>query len=149
MARAKSRSARMQMLESLTDNEVKILATQMGHHAAQLRDSEAQLSDLETYLDGCEIAPVGQGQASVSALQLVEKHAFLQRLRQAVAAQQTVVLDARTRYEAVRAQWLAKHLRGTALGKAVQRFQKEETQEVERREQRLQDETASRILQPR
>ena len=146
MATTKLRSERIASLETLASNEAKELAVQMERQAGVVKQAESKLAELQSYLDSYQ-AQNGAGQNSVNPMRLLEKQAFLQRLREALNAQGQVVESARSRYELLRAQWIAKHLRGTALGKAVDRFQLEEGQAENRRQQHAQDEIAARQFQ--
>lgn len=147
MATTKLRSERIASLETLASNEAKELAAQMERQALVVQQGETKLSELEDYLEGYHQRHNAAGQNSINPMQLLEMRAFLDRLREAVNAQRQVVQASRSRYELLRAQWIAKHLRGTALGKAVDRFQLEEGQQETQRQQRAQDELAARHYQ--
>lgn len=147
MATTKLRSERMELLENLASNEANALAAQMQRQAAEVQQGENKLSELEAYLDSYHPSQNKAERNSVNAMLLMETQAFLDRLREAVNAQRQMVESARSRYHLLRAQWIAKHLRGTALGKAVDRFQLEEGQQENRRQQHAQDEIAARRRQ--
>jgi flagellar FliJ protein len=137
----------MELLESLASNEANALAAQMQRQALEVQQAETKLSELETYLESYHPSQNGAERKSVNAMLLLETQAFLERLREAVNAQRQLAQSSRSRYELLRAQWIAKHLRGTALGKAVDRFQLEEGDEENRRQQHAQDEIAARRRQ--
>ncbi len=145
MASRRSRSERMQSLVSLADSEAKGLAVQMQRQALIVGEDESRIAQLEGYLASYASTRMedaaGQG---VSAIRMAETHLFIERLQQAVDAQLRSVELARVRHESLRAQWIAKHLRTTALGNAVNRFRLEEAQDSSRQEQRTQDEMAAR-----
>lgn len=141
------RSDRMRSIESLSNREAQDLAARMERQAEVLREAEQRLVELSEYLNGYATERAGKSQ--VSAMQLTETHIFMERLREAVRLQERTVEKARSGYESCRASWIAQHVRTTALGSAVHRFELEETREILQREQRQQDEIAARYHKPR
>lgn len=145
MARGERRSDRMRSIESLSNREAQDLAVRMERQAQALRGAEQRLVELRDYLAGYAAERAEKNlQGGVSAMQLTETHLFMERLREAVALQEQTVEKARSGYEACRASWIAQHVRTTALGYAVHRFELEETRTILKREQVLQDEIAAR-----
>ncbi len=142
MATTKLRSERMASLENLASNEAKSVAVQMEQQAQLLHQGETKLQDLIEYFNSYQ-EQSGSANA-VNSMLLLEQQAFMKRLSEAIEAQRQVVENARSRYQLLRSRWLNKHLRGTALGKAVDRFQREEGQVENRREQHSLDELAAR-----
>ncbi len=150
MATGKRRSERMRSIEHLSQREAHDLAGQMERQAEAVRAAEARLRELTDYLNGYVTERAEKSQSGgVSAMQLTESHLFLERLKEAVSLQERVVEQARSALEAARARWIAQHVRTSALGSAVHRFQEEESKEAAQREQRLQDEVAARYHKPR
>ena len=145
MARSERRSERMRSIEAISVRESQDLAGQMERQAQVVRDAELRLKDLTEYLDGYAAEQAEKSQAEgVSAMQLTETHLFLEKLRHAVRLQADTVEKARSQYEACRAKWIAQHVRSSALGSAVHRFEEEEAQMLRKREERIQDEVAAR-----
>jgi len=149
MASGRSRSDRMRSIEALSNREAQDLAAQMESRAQAVRDAESRLLELEEYLEGYVVAQTARSQeGGVSAMQLSETHIFLERLKQAVELQRETVAQSRSAYEASRARWIAQHVRTSALGSAVHRFEQEEARVDLLREQRSQDEIAARYHRP-
>ncbi len=152
MAKGEKRSDRMRSIEALAARESRDLAARMEHQANSVREAQTRLDELTDYLDGYVRDQADKNrEGGLSAMQLTETHLFLERLREAVNLQKTVVEKARSRYESCRAHWIAQHVRTSALGSVVHRFEAEETREVVRREERMADEIAARyhrIRQP-
>lgn len=139
----------MRSIEALSNREAQDLAGRMERQAQVVRDAEKRLDELSEYLHGYEIERAEKSRnGGVSAMQLTETHLFMERLREAVTLQADGVEKARSGYEACRAKWIAQHVRTSALGTAVHRFEAEETREIVQREQSLQDEIAARFHKP-
>ena len=132
----------MQSLEMLADREANLLGAEMETQSRVVSDAEARLDDLQTYFDSFhERDPGGK---VVAAVNLRETQVFLDKLAEAVEGQRQIVERARSALEAVRARWIAKRLRTTALGNAVHRFKTDEVRLSLQREQRAHDEHAAR-----
>ena len=146
MARSERRSDRMRSIEAISVRESQDLAGQMERQAQVVRDAEQRLQELASYLDSYAAEQAEKSQAEgVSAMQLTETHLFLEKLRHAVNLQAETVEKARSHYESCRAKWIAQHVRSSALGSAVHRFEEEEAQALRKREERIQDEVAARF----
>ena len=146
MARSERRSDRMRSIEAISVRESQDLAGQMERQAQVVRDAEQRLQELASYLDSYAAEQAEKSQAGgVSAMQLTETHLFLEKLRHAVNLQAETVEKARSHYESCRAKWIAQHVRSSALGSAVHRFEEEEAQALRKREERIQDEVAARF----
>lgn len=150
MARGEKRSDRMRSIEALSARESQDLAVRMERQAGAVRDAEARLKELTDYLEGYAREQASKSrEGGLSAMQLTETHLFMARLREAVTLQTTAVEKAKSSYESCRAKWIAQHVRTSALGSAVHRFEVEEAREVLKREERLADEVAARFHNPR
>ncbi len=145
MARSERRSERMRSIEAISVRESHDLAGQMERQGQVVREAEQKLSELTEYLNSYALEQAEKSQQEgVSAMQLTETHLFMEKLRHAVSLQSETVAKARSEYEACRARWIAQHVRSSALGSAVHRFEEEEARELSRREDRVQDEVAAR-----
>ena len=145
MARRERRSERMRSIEAISVRESHDLAGQMERQAQVVRAAEQKLMELTEYLDGYADEQTEKSRAGgVSAMQLTETHLFMAKLRHAVSLQAETLEKARSDYEACRARWIAQHVRSSALGSAVHRFAEEEARELQKREDRIQDEVAAR-----
>jgi len=78
----------------------------------------------------------------IGAMRLNEYRIFLSRLDQAIRQQQVQVEQARRDCDQKRQHWLASRTRAKALDKVMDRYQREELKDAERREQKEQDERA-------
>ncbi len=145
MTRSERRSERMRSIEAISVRESQDLAAQMERQAQVVREAERKLQELTDYLEAYATEQAEKNKtAGVSAMQLTETHLFLEKLRHALNLQAETVEKARSSYESCRAKWIAQHVRSSALGSAVHRFEAEEARELSRREDRVQDEVAAR-----
>jgi len=148
MARGERRSERMRSIEAISVRESNDLAGRMERQAQVVREAELKLEDLSEYLETYAAEQAEKSQlGGVSAMRLTETHLFMEKLRHAVNLQAESVENARSSYESCRAKWIAQHVRSSALGSAVHRFEAEEARELSRREERNQDEVAARYHQ--
>ncbi len=148
MARSERRSERMRSIEAISVRESQDLAGRMEQQSRVVREAEQKLQDLTEYLEGYIAQQTEKSQTEgVSAMRLTETHLFMEKLRHAVNLQAETVEKARSHYESCRAKWIAQHVRSSALGSAVHRFEAEEAREVQKREDRIQDEIAARYHQ--
>ena len=87
----------------------------------------------------------GHGTAAVDAVKLQNYRTFLDRLGEALRQQMKSLEAARAEYEKRRLVWSAKRIEAESLGRAIDRFRKEEQHVADRREQREVDDAALRI----
>jgi flagellar FliJ protein len=83
--------------------------------------------------------------ASMDAVKLQNYRSFLDRLGEAKRQHQKNLDAARAEYEKRRALWSEKRVEAESLGRAVERFRKEERAAEDRREQREVDDAAIRV----
>ena len=120
----------------------------MGEAGRKVADLERQLQQLQTYRDDY-VRNSAQGARSVDAVKLQNYRTFLDRLGDALRQQSRLLDDARAEYERRRAAWSEKRIEAESLGRAVDRFRKEEQHAADRREQREGDDAALRVFAAR
>ena len=117
----------------------------MGEAGRKVADLEKQLQQLQSYRDDY-VRNSTQGAAAVDAVKLQNYRTFLDRLSEALRQHSRLLDDARAEYERRRAAWSEKRIEAESLGRAVDRFRKEEQHAADRREQREGDDAALRIF---
>jgi len=120
----------------------------MGEAGRKVADLERQIQQLQTYRDDY-VRNSAQGARSVDAVKLQNYRTFLDRLGDALRQQSRLLDDARAEYERRRAAWSEKRIEAESLGRAVDRFRKEEQHAADRREQREGDDAALRVFAAR
>ena len=116
----------------------------MADAARRVADLESQLEQLKTYRDEYVRNSAVAGGA-MDAVKLQNYRSFLERLGDAMRQHLKNLDAARTEYEKRRSVWSEKRIEAESLGRAVERFRKEEQSAADRREQREGDDAAMRL----
>lgn len=117
----------------------------MGEAGRKVADLERQYQQLQSYRDDY-VRNSTQGAAAVDAVKLQNYRTFLDRLSEALRQHSRLLDEARAEYERRRAAWSEKRIEAESLGRAVDRFRKEEQHAADRREQREGDDAALRVV---
>ena len=112
-----------------------------GRSRQRLQEQVARLGELNAYRQS--YASRSRSLQDVNSAHWKDYQGFLQRLDQAVQSQQQLVRDSEQDLEIHRRRWLAKRQRLDSLQRVLDRYQVEEKQFEERREQRVQDDLPS------
>jgi flagellar FliJ protein len=140
------KSKRFEPIREIASNSADDLSRAMAEAARKVADIERQIQQLQSYRDDY-LRKSGQGTAAVDAVKLQNYRSFLDRLGDALRQQMKSLELARVEYEKRRSAWSAKRIEAESLGRAVDRFRKEEQHAADRREQREVDDSAQRISQ--
>ena len=137
-----SRVERMQKLVELADIELdkaaQTLAAIQGQHAEAL----TQLEALTSYAQEYGQVPTNKS-VSISPIQLQTRHAFGEKLRQAVEAQTTQVDELVKTVELARQAWLEKRIRVKALQALLDKLKLGVQIKLDKQEQHMMDELAT------
>ena len=140
-----TKSKRFEPIHEIASTSAQDLSRAMAESARKVADLERQLQQLHSYREDY-LRNSAPGAQVVDAVKLQNYRTFLDRLGEAVR-QQTMLLDsAQAEYEQRRAAWSEKRIEAETLGRAVDRFRKEEQHAADRREQREGDDAALRSL---
>jgi flagellar FliJ protein len=132
------RSSRIQKVVSIAGSEERRECMKFGKAQRALDDEIERLAELQDYRHN--YANRSLPDSSISAARWQDYQHFLNRLDQAVTAQQQVILDGERNTEAHRRRWLAKRQRQESLERVVDRYRKSENVRDERVLQRAVDE---------
>ncbi len=138
------KSKRFEPIREIASTSAKDLSGAMGEAALKVADIERQIQQLKSYRDEY-LRKSGQGTAAVDAVKLQNYRTFLDRLGEALRQQMKSLDVARAEYEKRRLAWSAKRIEAESLGRAIERFRKEEQHVADRREQREVDDAALRV----
>lgn len=116
----------------------------MGEAARKVADLERQLEQLQSYRDEY-LRNSSQSATAIDAVKLQNYRSFLDRLGEALRQHSKSLDTARAEYDKRHAAWSEKRIEAESLGRAVDRFRKEEQHVAERREQREGDDAAARV----
>ncbi len=140
-----TKSKRFAPIQEIAATSAKDLSRAMAEAARKVADLERQLQQLQSYRDDY-VRNSAPGSVVVDAVKLQNYRTFLDRLGEALRQQSKSLEIARAEYEKRRAAWSEKRIEAESLGRAVDRFRKEEQHAADRREQREGDDAALRTL---
>jgi flagellar FliJ protein len=138
------KSKRFEPIREIASSSADDLSRAMGEAARKVAELERQFQQLQSYRDEY-VRKSGNGTATVDAVKLQNYRTFLDRLGDALRQQLTSLDLARAEYEKRRLAWSAKRIEAESLGRAVERFRKEEQHAADRREQREVDDAAMQV----
>jgi flagellar export protein FliJ len=139
-----TRSKRFEPIQEIAASSAQELSKTMGEAARRVADLERQLAQLTAYRDEYLGTATASG-GSIDAVKLQNYRSFLDRLGEALRQHLTKLDSARADYERRRSQWSEKRIEAEALGRAIDRFRKQEQHVADQREQREGDDAAMRI----
>jgi flagellar FliJ protein len=138
------KSKRFEPIQEIASNSAQDLSRAMGEAGRKVADLERQLEQLQSYRDEY-LRNSSQSTAPIDAVKLQNYRSFLDRLGEALRQHLKSLETARSEYERRRALWSEKRIEAESLGRAVDRFRKEEQHVADRREQREGDDAALRV----
>jgi flagellar FliJ protein len=137
------KSKRFQPIQEMASTSAKDLSRAMGEAGRKVAELERQLGQLQSYRD--DYVRNSRSTGAIDAVKLLNYRSFLDRLGEALRQHLLSLEVARAEYEKRRAMWSEKRVEAESLGRAVDRFRKEEQHAAERREQREGDDAAMRV----
>ena len=137
------KSKRFEPIHEIASSSAKDLSRHMAEAGRKVTELERQLEQLKVYRD--EYVRNSQTNGAMDAVKLQNYRSFLDRLGEALSQQQKTLETARKEFEKRRASWSEKRIEAESLGRAVDRFRKEEQHAADRREQREGDDAAMRV----
>jgi flagellar FliJ protein len=140
------KSKRFKPIQEIASSSATDLSRVMGEAGRKVVDLERQLEQLQTYRNEY-VRNSTQAAGAMDAVKLQNYRSFLDRLGEALRQHLMSLESARTEYEKRRVQWSEKRIEAESLGRAVERFRKEEQHAADRREQREGDDAALRLSQ--
>jgi flagellar protein FliJ len=140
-----TKSKRFEPIQELASNSADVLSRAMADAGRRVAELERQLEQLERYRAEYMQNSAAGGGGAMDAVKLQNYRSFLDRLAEAKRQHVKNLEAARAEYEKRRASWSEKRVEAESLGRAVERFRKEEQAVADRREQHEGDEAAMRI----
>jgi flagellar FliJ protein len=138
------KSKRFEPIQEIASTSANDLSRAMGEAGSKVAELERQLEQLQSYRDEY-LRNSSQSAAATDAVKLQNYRSFLDRLGDALRQQLNALEVARAEYERRRALWSEKRIEAESLGRAVDRFRKEEQHVADRLEQREGDDAALRV----
>jgi flagellar FliJ protein len=135
-------SERFKPIHELAKSSEHLAAKELGASQRAVSDAESKLQELQRYrqeyLDQFSEASSG----GISGARVQEYQQFIARLNMAIQQQKENVQVTQQAHQSVRAKWLDKHNRQRVLGKVIERCTVIESEQRERREQKMMDDLA-------
>jgi flagellar protein FliJ len=141
-----TRAKRLEPVQHIVDEAQKRLAMSVATFEKRVLDGEAKLGELVRYKAEYEQGFQQRAATGIGVMEMRDYQVFLARLAEAIKQQQALVNRARAEAEAERVKWQEALKRSKALGHVVDRWQAEERQVADRRDQRESDERAQRKI---
>ena len=138
-----NRSERLKIVKSVAEHEEQQECREMGETQRKLENELGRLEELKAYRQ--TYLPKRKLKDGLRGLEWQDYHRFLNRLDQAVAAQEQVVRDGKSRRKVHRERWAIKRQRLESLSRVVDRYKDAEYEERERELRKLEDSQAIRI----
>jgi flagellar protein FliJ len=143
------RAKRLEPVQHIVEDAQRRLAQSVSALERRALEGEAKLDELLRYKAEYEQQFSQRAGRGIGATDLRDYQVFLARLAEAIKQQQALVTRARAEHQAERLKWQEALKRAKALGHVVERWQAEDRQASERRDQRESDERAQRkVSQP-
>lgn len=134
------RSSRLDPLRHLARQREDAAARELAEAQRAASQKDAQQRELEKYLGEYLLAPLRNAVPG----QLSNRHAFVTRLREAIAFQQRAAQQARALVETRRGAWLQRRLESSRIERLRERYVAAEHRAAEHRTQKYLDEFANR-----
>ncbi len=138
------KSRRLRPVQRVAVSKEQTAARKLDDCRRRVQQQEQRLDELRRYHDEYIERFNSSARSGMSATQLQEYRAFLSKLEMAIKEQELIVLEQRSECSGHKENWQQKRVRTQALGKVVDRYQKEERREVDVREQKESDDHGQR-----
>ena len=135
----KRRSDRIQRVQQLAETEERNFCRAMSDAQRIVNDHERRLRELQDYRSEYADRRPGGGNGTVSSVQWTDYQNFLQRLDDAVHAQDRLVESSRQNRDVHRQRWMVKRQKMESLQKVVDRYRSDALRDDERKEQKVLD----------
>jgi flagellar protein FliJ len=139
-----SRVTRMQPVQNVVDRAEQQRVEQLAQSERRVTECEAKLSELTKYESDYRANYQKRALDGMNSLELRDYQMFLVRLSEAIKQQARIVQNAKSERDACRKRWQDAAVRAKAVEHVIDKWQAEERQGMDRREQRDSDERAQR-----
>jgi flagellar protein FliJ len=145
MGDSMQRTQRLEMVKKVVDDLERRKAEALAASERRVSESETKLTELEAYRAGYVLDFALRAQAGMNGASARDYQVFLGRLDEALRQQSQAVIGIRAQRDSELQNWQDAAQRAEAIGHTVERWQSEERNLLERREQRDSDERSQRI----
>jgi flagellar FliJ protein len=138
------RAQRLEMVQNVVEDQERRRAEALAGSERRVSESEAKLAELETYHASYVRGFAVRAEAGIDGVLARDYQAFLGRLEEAIRQQTQILIRVCAQRDSEKQNWQGAAQRAEAVGQMVKRFQSEEAQALDRREQHESDERSSR-----
>lgn len=131
-----TRTTRLQPIAKINRQEERSAARSHGETLQQAQQQQKQLNELINYRDHYLKGFQAAVKAGLTAIVMQDYRLFIKRLDEAIAQQQQFVTNGQKKCEISQEKWTDKRNRSKMIDKVVEKNQRSEDQEAQRREQR-------------
>lgn len=139
-----TRSKRMKPVQQLAQNREQQAVQKLGQSLQYLQAQQTKLAELRAYRDQYARDFEASGGGGLGATRVQDYRIFLGRLSEAVHQQEAIIAQCCVSHEKTRQQWMESRGRSRAVDKLVDRYFLEENKQLDRKEQKEQDDRAQR-----
>ena len=139
-----TRSKRMRPVQQLAQSREQEAVQKLGQSQQYVQAQQAKLEELRAYRDQYARDFEASGGDGLGATRVQDYRIFLSRLGEAVSQQEAVIAQCGARHEQTRRQWMESRGQSQIVDKLVDRYCLEENKQLDRAEQKEQDERALR-----
>jgi flagellar FliJ protein len=134
----------MQPVQQLAQSREQKAVQKLGQSQQYLQAQQAKLEELRAYRDQYARDFEASGGDGLGATRVQDYRIFLGRLSEAVRQQEAVIAQCCTRHEQTRQQWMESRSQSRAFAKLVDSYRQEENKQLDRKEQKEQDDRAQK-----
>jgi flagellar FliJ protein len=139
------KSQRLKIIVDLNATDEKKALEALGKAQRKKKQLQAKLAELQQYQQDYKIKFQAISETGVNINQLLEFRAFISKLELAIDGQKKAVLELEEEVSFVRKTWERKHQKTKSLQKVCDTALEEEVKIEDKREQKEQDDQASRL----
>ncbi|MCO6412074.1 MAG: flagellar export protein FliJ [Thiogranum sp.] len=134
----------MQPVQRVAQSREQAAMRKLGQSQQYLDEQCRKLDELRAYREQYTREFESCGGGGLGAMRLQDYRVFLGRLNEAVRQQEAIIAKCQSQHEKNRQLWLETRGRAQAIENVVQGYCREERRQMDRKEQREQDEHAQR-----
>ena len=140
------RAARLAPVVDMAEEAERKAAQRLGHFQQQVATAQAKLAELERFREDYQLQWINRGGQGVNGSWLVNYQRFLGQLETAMTQQRQSLVWHQNNLNNARGTWQQAYARVEGLRKLVQRYIDEARLAEDKREQKLLDELAQRLI---
>lgn len=141
---AEKKSQRLDTVRHMAQEDERKAIEAFGASSQNMQMQQKQLDDLLQYRNEYQNKLMSMGKTGITAERLRQQQRFIAQIDQAIVQQEQAVQNATMQMNSQKQVWLDKRTRTQALDKVVERYTEEEASQDSRRDQKNNDEMASR-----